>query len=64
MVRNSPAGLPGLLTGESVLLGYTSGLIPAGLIFGFLPVVPIFVLSTAIVVLGSLLITTLEGQRS
>ena len=51
------ACLLSILTGEALLAGYATGLIPDSLTFGFLPLVPIVITSTAIVVLGSLLIS-------
>jgi len=58
------ACLLSILTGEALLLGYASGLIPDSLAFGFLPVVPIFIISTVIIILGSLLITRLQTHRA
>ena len=43
-----------IIVGEMAVLGFQFGLIPASFTFGFLPVVPIVFLSSAIVVLGGL----------
>jgi len=43
-----------ILAGETLLVGFATGVIPESLAFGFLPVVPIVLLSGAIIVAGSL----------
>jgi SSS family solute:Na+ symporter len=57
------ACLLSILAGESLLAGYATGLIPDSLTFGFLPVVPIFITSSLIVILGSLLLNRLQTSR-
>lgn len=47
-----------ILVGEAVLLGFQLKLIPASLTFGFLPVVPIVILCSVIILLGSLFAKT------
>ena len=42
-----------ILAGEAFLIGLKTGLIPAGFTLGFLPVVPILAISSAIIILGS-----------
>ena len=49
------ACLLSILVGEALLIGFATDLIPQNLTFGFLPVIPILVVSSAIVVLGSLI---------
>ncbi len=43
-----------ILVGEAILMGLKAGFIPAGLTYGFLPVVPIVTISSLIIILGSL----------
>jgi SSS family solute:Na+ symporter len=43
-----------ILAGEGLLIGFATGILPESLTFGFLPVIPIVLLASAIVVLGSL----------
>ena len=57
------ACLLSILAGESLLVGYASGLIPGDLTFGFLPVVPIFITATALVLIGSPLLNRLQARR-
>jgi SSS family solute:Na+ symporter len=45
-----------ILVGEAALIGFELNLIPASFTFGFLPVVPIVVVSGLIIVLGSVLV--------
>lgn len=57
------ACLVSILAGESLLAGYATGLIPDSLSFGFLPVVPVFITASLIVILGSLLLNRLQTSR-
>jgi SSS family solute:Na+ symporter len=50
---NPLACLVSILVGEGLLIGFATGLIPETLTFGFLPVIPIMLISSAIVILGS-----------
>lgn len=43
-----------ILAGEGILIGLQTGVIPAGFTFGFLPVVPIMVISSLIIILGTI----------
>lgn len=43
-----------IFVGEALLIGFTAELIPASLTFGFIPILPIIVLCTMIIVAGSL----------
>jgi SSS family solute:Na+ symporter len=47
------ACLVSIVVGEALLAGFATGTIPDSLAFGFLPVVPILLVTSAIVVLGS-----------
>ena len=47
-----------ILVGEAILIGLKTGLISAGFTLGFLPVVPIVAISSAIIVLGSCFLTS------
>ncbi|MEM9510494.1 MAG: sodium:solute symporter family protein [Cyanobacteria bacterium P01_E01_bin.35] len=44
-----------ILVGEVMLIGFQTGLIPASLTFGFLPVIPIVAISSLIIIMGSFL---------
>jgi SSS family solute:Na+ symporter len=58
------ACLVSILVGEALLVGFATGAIPASLALGFLPVIPIVLISSAIVVLGSLAGRRLTGQQA
>lgn len=44
-----------ILAGETLLVGFHSGLLPESVTLGFLPLVPILIICTLIIVLGSLM---------
>ena len=43
-----------ILVGEAILVGFQTAIIPPSLTFGFLPVIPIVVISSLIIILGTL----------
>lgn len=58
------ACLVSILAGEALLVGFATGAIPAAFALGFLPVIPIVLVSSAIVVLGSLAGRRPAGQQA
>ncbi|UCE75985.1 MAG: sodium:solute symporter family protein, partial [Gammaproteobacteria bacterium] len=58
------ACLVSILAGEALLVGFATGAIPAAFALGFLPVIPIVLVTSAIVVLGSLAGRRPAGQQA